>query len=186
MQIKVFHAVSGVTTLEDVNAQTWGELKNILINNNLEVNSFVASESINKTTLESDDAKIPQENFILFLRQKDTKAGSLSRDELKKILLEDNNDFKHYLKEIGINWTITSTIDLNNLYQVFLDECDENKDEDLEEEINNNPIVIIDDIIDELENLKEIIENGDNNSTKTNEELLSLRKEFERFMATVH
>lgn len=192
MQVKVFHAVTGVTTL-NVEVKFWRELKDILIENNLEVNGFVASESINKTTLESDDARIPQEDFILFLRQKDTKAGSLSRDELKSLLLGDNSDFKHYLKELGINWTTTSTNDLNNLYNDYLEECDENEDEedlvntDLEEDVSNNPIVMIEDIIDKLEDLKDIIEIGEESQQlKVDGELQELRREFEKFMATVH
>lgn len=76
--IRVFTSRGTNVTLTS-DASTWGELKP-LVEEHFDLSNLQAAESVNKTTLEHRDARLPNENFVLFLRPVKSKAGN---DELE-------------------------------------------------------------------------------------------------------
>lgn len=57
-------------------AKTWGDLQPLVIREGFDLNSLLAAENINKTDLVNDLAVLPEGNFRLFLRPKQTKSGA--------------------------------------------------------------------------------------------------------------
>lgn len=55
-------------------AATWGALIPI-ISNDFSLSGLVASENITRTILAFDDSKLPDVNFIIYLRPEKTKSG---------------------------------------------------------------------------------------------------------------
>jgi len=56
--------------------KTWGELQPLVRREGFDLGSLLAAENINKTDLVNDLAILPEGNFRLFLRPKQTKSGA--------------------------------------------------------------------------------------------------------------
>jgi hypothetical protein len=68
--------------------KTWGELQPLVRREGFELSSLLAAENINKTDLVNDLAVLPEGNFRLFLRPKQTKSGAPDRKECFAIIKE--------------------------------------------------------------------------------------------------
>ena len=75
-KIKVFSTATGLKIVES-SAVTWGELKEELSNADVSVSNVKAVENKTNTTLELDDAKLPESDFVLMLSPEKTKSGSV-------------------------------------------------------------------------------------------------------------
>jgi hypothetical protein len=56
--------------------KTWGDLQPLVRREGFDLSSLLAAENINKTDLVNDLAVLPEGNFRLFLRPKQTKSGA--------------------------------------------------------------------------------------------------------------
>jgi hypothetical protein len=95
------------------NAEFWSDLKSELSREGYNLTSLHATENINRTDLVNDGAKLPEGEFTIFLRPKQTKSGGkfdkLSFKELRAEVRSD--EVKTFLSNIvpGKNWTQLST-----------------------------------------------------------------------------
>lgn len=91
---------------------TWGDLKSV-ISGDYDLDGLKVVESVGKTTLELNDAKIPNGDVRIFMRPAKTKAGGLFSDltyaELRAIVAEEGDALRSHLNgkasELGLNWT---------------------------------------------------------------------------------
>jgi len=93
-------------------AKTWGELQPLVKREGFELSSLLAAENINKTDLVNDLAVLPEGNFRLFLRPKQTKSGAPDRKECFGIIkahLADHPGDKSKFVIDGKNMTQLST-----------------------------------------------------------------------------
>jgi hypothetical protein len=108
----------------DINFEIWKDLKLFLTEKGYDMQNLKATENINRTNLEVDTAKLPTEDFTLYLRPVKTKSGCDRNDLLDmsfKDLRQTVRDFKEkysefdsWLKEKG-NYTQFSTETLRNI-----------------------------------------------------------------------
>lgn len=78
---------------------TWGELKP-LVAEHFDMSNLQAAESVNKTTLEHVDARLPETDFILFLRPVKSKAGSEeASDFIKAFFMKLEQDKQEALRQ---------------------------------------------------------------------------------------
>lgn len=119
-------------------AETWGELQEEVIGNGFDLEKLEAGESVNKTTLKHNDAKLPEQDFILFLRPKESKAGSeMTYSELKDIARNDS-DFRDYLEETtDKNWTRCSKEEYQTAYNEYFNGTRTFKKDYTEVEVHN-------------------------------------------------
>ncbi len=92
--------------------KTWGELQPLVRREGFDLSSLLAAENINKTDLVNDLAVLPEGNFRLFLRPKQTKSGAPDRKECFAIIkahLEKNPGDKPKFIIDGKNMTQLST-----------------------------------------------------------------------------
>ena len=66
--------------------KTWGDLQPLVRREGFDLGSLLAAENINKTDLVNDLAVLPEGNFRLFLRPKQTKSGAPDRKECFAII----------------------------------------------------------------------------------------------------
>lgn len=96
----------------------WAELKTILKSNGYNIDSMKAVESTKRTTLEHEQAVVPDGNFSLFLYPLETKSGAASRSDLyasvKAFVARDGDQAKNFFNE-GKNFTQKSSDDLDVL-----------------------------------------------------------------------
>lgn len=101
---------------------TWGELKVLLTGEGYDLESLNATENINRTDLINTGAALPEGEFTVFLRPKQTKSGyeesvsllNASFSELRGVIrtldVEDKEDYIFYLAGEGLhNYTHLST-----------------------------------------------------------------------------
>lgn len=92
--------------------RTWGELQPLVRREGFDIGSLLAAENINKTDLVNDLAVLPEGNFRLFLRPKQTKSGAPERKECFAIIkahLAVHPEDKHKFIIDGKNMTQLST-----------------------------------------------------------------------------
>ena len=92
--------------------RTWGELQPLVRREGFDLGSLLAAENINKTDLVNDLAVLPEGNFRLFLRPKQTKSGAPERKECFAIIkahLAVHPEDKHKFIIDGKNMTQLST-----------------------------------------------------------------------------
>lgn len=185
-KISIFSTTRDILVLENSDLITWDQLRNTLINDHkYDLSNLVASESYTKTTLESSEAVLPVGDFVLFLRPKETKAGVKSREELKEVIKDENNEFKIFLKAKNVSWTNTSTERLNELLEEF-NKLNQEEDEDDNEvkEVDKDSIFIeIDNIIDSLENLRTLISQLPEEEVQN--EVGKVKEAYEKFLRTL-
>ena len=105
-----------------INATDWGTLQGELNENDIPTSGLKAILGEQRTTLESNAAQLPLEDFSLFLMPKKTKSGidysTLSfkekRAEMKKIFAK-NESAKEYFKDGSKNWTQLSSDKITEL-----------------------------------------------------------------------
>jgi hypothetical protein len=106
-QITIYSTKYGIKKI-DSDATTWGELKNEIIETGgYDLTNLTATENVNKTTLESMEAVLPEGDFVLFLRATKFKAGAdyanMSFADLRSHLTDE---LKELIKErYNRNWT---------------------------------------------------------------------------------
>jgi hypothetical protein len=92
--------------------KTWGELQPLVRREGFDLGSLLAAENINKTDLVNDLAVLPEGNFRLFLRPKQTKSGAPDRKEcfaiIKAHLVDHPGDKSKFVID-GKNMTQLST-----------------------------------------------------------------------------
>lgn len=104
----------------ETSAATWKELKPQIEEKGYDLKSLHATESVNRTDLSHQDAKLPEGNFTLFLRPKKTKSGIEGtenmgfkdlRAEVKKVMANDNGHATAHFNSFvdGKNYTQLST-----------------------------------------------------------------------------
>lgn len=92
--------------------KTWGELQPLVRREGFDLGSLLAAENINKTDLVNDLAVLPEGNFRLFLRPKQTKSGAPDRKEcfaIIKAFIEKYPETKPNFIIDGKNMTQLST-----------------------------------------------------------------------------
>jgi hypothetical protein len=92
--------------------KTWGDLQPLVRREGFDLSSLLAAENINKTDLVNDLAVLPEGNFRLFLRPKQTKSGAPDRKECFAIIkahLADHPGDKSKFVIDGKNMTQLST-----------------------------------------------------------------------------
>ena len=105
----------------DTDVQTWGELKPLVSNLGFDVNRLNATENITKNDLVLDKAILPDKDFTIFFRQKDTKAGTdysamsykEARKTIQEILASTPEASAHFNE--GKNYTTKGTEELRSL-----------------------------------------------------------------------
>jgi hypothetical protein len=102
--------------------KTWGELQPLVRREGFELSSLLAAENINKTDLVNDLAVLPEGNFRLFLRPKQTKSGAPDRKECFAIIKEhiaNNPGDKAKFTIDGKNMTQLSTPVVQDLVAMY-------------------------------------------------------------------
>jgi hypothetical protein len=110
-------------------ATTWGQIKEDIINLGFDLSNLLATESVTNNDLVNDLAILPKEDFVIFLRPRETKSGldgsSMSYITLKHAisdLMETHGEYaKQHFNE-DRNYTTKSTDELRRLYDNFIPE----------------------------------------------------------------
>ena len=138
MKVTVY-STKGQQKYEHVStATTWGALKEELFGL-FDFSSLNATENITRRDLSVDTATLPEQDFVLFLRPKDTKSGSyLPYGEAKAIIKKDKNLQEAIKIAYATDYTHLSTGQMNEAIQRFSDvkgeEGEEGEDYTEEEE----------------------------------------------------
>lgn len=137
------------------NAKTWGELTEILQNDySYNLDLLKATETTNKTTLESLGAKLPEGDFKLMLRPTDSKGGAESFAKLRHFVAE-NPECKTQLTAYGQtycskdSWTRLDTLELGAAIEAYKKE-NTYVDGEVEEIVDNrSESILLSDRLDE-------------------------------------
>lgn len=118
-KVKVYSTATGLKVIES-SATTWGELQADLDNNNVSYSGMNVVENVNNSNLTLDEAKLPESDFVLMLTPKKTKSGAdlpykEVRAKIQQIIAEYGDEAKAHFN-VGKNYTMKSTADLNALY----------------------------------------------------------------------
>ena len=134
MKVTVY-STKGQQKYEHVStATTWGALKEELFGL-FDFSSLNATENITRRDLSVDTATLPEQDFVLFLRPKDTKSGSyLPYGEAKAIIKKDKNLQEAIKIAYATDYTHLSTGQMNEAIQRFSDVKGEEGEEGEEEE----------------------------------------------------
>lgn len=140
-------------------ATVWGDLKEEVLNEGFDLTNLRPSESVNKTTLISNDAVLPEGEFVLFLQPIKTKAGldlySLSFRELRSMLTEDMKVFLSTFVD-GKNWTQLSTSDLCRGIEAYNSQQESQTGNDTQSE----SVAVVEELTDlqKVKNAKQLLE----------------------------
>ena len=137
MKVTVY-STKGQQKYEHVStATTWGALKEEL-SGLFDFATLNATENITRRDLSVDTATLPEQDFVLFLRPRDTKSGaSLSYKAAKAIVKEDRTLQEAIKTAYATDYTHLSTAQLNEAIERFgdinaaemkEDACDESDD----------------------------------------------------------
>jgi hypothetical protein len=156
-KIKVFSTATGLKIVES-SAITWGELKEQLSNEDISVSNVKAVENKTNTTLELDDAKLPESDFVLMLSPEKTKSGGYKevRETIQTIISLNGQIAKDHFNE-GKNYTIKSYSELESLLASWYELCEEDTN-DYDNEYEEGKVYFhncIDKIIYEIRNCSE-------------------------------
>ena len=133
MKVTVY-STKGQQKYEHVStATTWGALKEELFGL-FDFSSLNATENITRRDLSVDTATLPEQDFVLFLRPRDTKSGSyLPYKEAKAIIKKDKNLQEAIKIAYATDYTHLSTGQMNEAIQRFSDVKGEEDEEESEE-----------------------------------------------------
>jgi len=111
-EITIYATRGGQMKKITTDVRTWGELQPLVRREGFDLSSLLAAENITKHDLVNDLAVLPEGNFRLFLRPKQTKSGAPDRKEcfaiIKAHLAQHPHD-KHKFSIDGKNVTQLST-----------------------------------------------------------------------------
>lgn len=120
-QITVFSTLGQSKTVLTTDVATWGELKDLILEEipEIDFNKMSAIDRDTKTSYEHPEAILPTGDCLIFIRVKNTDKGidysSLTmkelREEVKKFKAAYGEDFTAALKKDG-NWTQYTTAQL--------------------------------------------------------------------------
>ena len=135
MKVTVY-STKGQQKYEHVStATTWGALKEEL-SGLFDFATLNATENITRRDLSVDTATLPEQDFVLFLRPRDTKSGSyLPYGEAKAIIKKDKNLQEAIKIAYATDYTHLSTGQMNEAIQRFSDVKVEEGEEEIGEEI---------------------------------------------------
>ncbi len=85
-EVTIYATRGGQMKKITTSATTWGDLQPLVRREGFDLGSLLAAENINKTDLVNDLAVLPEGNFRLFLRPKQTKSGAPDRKECFAII----------------------------------------------------------------------------------------------------
>ena len=121
MKVTVY-STKGQQKYEHVStATTWGALKEEL-SGLFDFATLNATENITRRDLSVDTATLPEQDFVLFLRPRDTKSGSyLPYGEAKAIIKKDKNLQEAIKIAYATDYTHLSTGQMNEAIQRFSD-----------------------------------------------------------------
>lgn len=106
----------------NTNVETWEPLRNMLESDGYDMKDLLATETVNKTTLEHNEATLPEGDFIIFLRQAKNKSGidmsyeDMGFGELRNELTQ--RDKRAIEKITGKNWTTCSAVEIRQYLTV--------------------------------------------------------------------
>ena len=119
-EIRIFS--TKVKTKFDTNVETWGQLKTILRENNINYSGMTAALSGSKLSLEHNDAVLPTENFVLYLMPTKVKSGinidTFSYMDLRMAIqgiIESTGDTAKNFFNASKNYTRKTTEELRTL-----------------------------------------------------------------------
>ena len=121
MKVTVY-STKGQQKYEHVStATTWGALKEELFGL-FDFSSLNATENITRRDLSVDTATLPEQDFVLFLRPKDTKSGSYLPYKEAKAIIKENKNLQEAIKiAYATDYTHLSTGQMNEAIQRFSD-----------------------------------------------------------------
>lgn len=145
-KIKVFSTATGLKIVES-SAVTWGELKEELSNADVSVSNVKAVENKTNTTLELDDARLPESDFVLMLSPEKTKSGGYAevRLTIQNIISEYGDSARNHFNQ-GKNYTIKPFSELESLLEEWYEianDFDDDSDDDNGSEVQINHIVAL-------------------------------------------
>lgn len=141
---------------------TWGELQPLLTAEGYDLNSLNATENINRTDLINTGAVLPEGEFTLFLRPKQTKSGSDEEEvdletasfrELREVIkcMEENEKEAFIGSLEGTNYTHMSTERLRESLISFYDLVEEVSTViELEEDCEHNTVEVLNTVLSTL------------------------------------
>ena len=121
MKVTVY-STKGQQKYEHVStATTWGALKEELFGL-FDFNTLNATENITRRDLSVDTATLPEQDFVLFLRPRDTKSGSYLPYKEAKAIIKENKNLQEAIKiAYATDYTHLSTGQMNEAIQRFSD-----------------------------------------------------------------
>lgn len=148
MRTVKFYTTLGKLLKVQTDATIWGELKLLAQNEGINTNELKAMVNVNKTTLDHDEAQLPEGEFTVFFTKINSKAGvelsELSyreiRGKVKELVDSDILAADFFNKER--NYTNKSKADLVDLLEEWLssDEIEEETTTQQEFGVENAPV----------------------------------------------
>lgn len=123
-EITLWSTKNGRKAKLSTNAKTWGDLKNeIAKHTDFDIKGLLATENQKRTDLANDLAILPETNFVIYFRAKETKSGGeMSYKELraaiKGFIDNDGDPAKEHFNQ-GKNYTTKSTDELKALHASY-------------------------------------------------------------------
>lgn len=173
---------------------TWGDVKSV-ISADYDLDGLKVVESVGKTTLDLNEAKIPNGDVRIFMRPAKTKAGGsfsdLSFAELRAIVAQEGDALKSHLNQMaairGLNWTTLNT----ELLAAGIESYFDNQSSPVEEtntsdstarllEIKSFTEELIDDLEEVVEKIGDFLEDVGTTQEPEDPEVSELLDEMER------
>ena len=152
MRTVKFYTTLGKLLKVQTDATTWGELKVLAQEEGINTNELKAMVNVNKTTLDHDEAELPEGEFTVFFTKINSKAGvelsELSYREIRKKvkeLVDSSPKAANYFNE-DRNYTNKSKADLVYLLENWLvsDEVEEETTTQEGVELENHSVTLND------------------------------------------
>jgi truncated hemoglobin YjbI len=135
-QITLYTTLGKIIRLQS-DAKTWGDIRPLINEEGINTSEMRAQENVKKTSLEHDDAELPEGAFTIFFTKINSKAGSeISYRELRRAIktLVDSDDAARDFFNEDRNYTNKSKSDLENLYEIWTNP-------ESKQEADNAPVV---------------------------------------------
>ena len=164
-----FYTTLGKLIKVETDATTWGELKGLAQDEGVNTSETKATVSTNKTTLDHDDAHLPEGEFTVFFTKINSKAGAeLSyrevRTKVKELVNSSEEAARHFNQDL--NYTNKSKDTLIDL----LEEWESMYSEEVEEE-KVEKVAQLEEVILPFKNvLAQVIEHIENEREGTEED----------------
>ena len=171
------------TTIQ-IEAATWGELKQELTNRNIQTDSMKAVVGETRVTLESPHAQLPEGDFTLYLMPVKNKSGSRFADmafqdlrkEMKAIFAVDATA-KEFFTDGSKNWTQLSKVTIISKLEDYNEPTIKEVIEEVVEEVIEEKKEVIERTIEIVESVKEHKEVDEKVEEEVKEEVAEAIKE---------